>query len=231
MGAHRKGGAFRRWSGNEEYVLDWGGSGEDIHAYHNVPLTTNGAPMRGKAFFFRPAISWSRVSSSEFSIRFYAAGFSYDSTAPSIFGQESDLKRLLGLLNSVVVSHLLQALSPTLDFRITALSRIPLPADWSLLESASVDRLIELARRDWDTQETSWGFGSTPWTTNDVGDVRLADHWKRIREDRRNTVLEAQALEEANNRVFLESYELSHELDSAVGEDQIALNVNDAWEY
>lgn len=79
---HKKGGPFRRWSGNEEYVLDWGSSGVAIHAYHNVPLTTNGAPMRGKAFFFHPSLSWSRISTSDFSIRQYPGGFSYDSTAP-----------------------------------------------------------------------------------------------------------------------------------------------------
>ena len=85
---HKKGGAFRRWAGNEEYVLDWGSEGAGIHAYHGVPLSTNGAPMRGKTHFFQPSLSWSRISSSDFSIRAYPAGFSYDSTAPSIFGAE-----------------------------------------------------------------------------------------------------------------------------------------------
>ena len=79
---HKKGGAFRRWAGNEEYVLDWSSEGASIHAYHGIPLWTNGAPMRGKAYFFQPSLSWSRISISDFSIRAYPAGFSYDSTVP-----------------------------------------------------------------------------------------------------------------------------------------------------
>jgi len=143
---HKKGGGFRRWSGNEEYVLDWGSSGVEIHRYHDVPLSTNGAPMRGKAFFFHQSLSWSRISTSDFSIRFYSSGFSYDSTAPSIFGREPDLELLLGLLNSVVVAHLLHAMSPTLDYRITALSRIPLPRSPRDVDLSAVAELVRLAR-------------------------------------------------------------------------------------
>lgn len=166
---HKKGGPFRKWSGNEEYVLDWGSEGAGIHAYHGVPLSTNGAPMRGKAYFFQPSLAWSRISTSDFSLRAHPAGFAYDSTAPSIFGDEASRWVLLGLLNSVVVRHLLGALSPTLDFRIAALSNIPLPDDWRSIDVSTVVELESLARSDWNTAEVSWEFEALPWVPQGAG--------------------------------------------------------------
>ena len=228
---HKKGGSFRRWAGNEEYVLDWGSSGVDIHRYHDVPLTTNGAPMRGKAFFFYQSLSWSRISTSDFSIRFYNSGFSYDSTAPSIFGREADLKLLLGLLNSVVVGHLLHAMSPTLDYRITALSRIPLPRSPRDVDVSAVDRLVGLARSDWDGQEISWGYASDPLVGARSPGVQLVDLWQRIREERDLRVEEARSLESENNCAFLAAYGLLDELNPEVRDDQVALHENPVWQY
>lgn len=228
---HKKGGAFRRWFGNEEYVLDWGRAGEDIHRYHDVPLTTNGAPMRGKAFFFHRSLSWSRISTSDFSIRFYGSGFSYDSTAPSIFGKEQDLKLLLGLLNSVVVAHLLHAMSPTLDYRITALSRIPLPQLPREVDLSAVDQLVRLARGDWDRQEISWGYTMDPLVGARSVTAPLADLWEHAQADRDLRVEEARTLESANNSAFLAAYGLLDELNPEVREDRVALRENAVWQY
>jgi hypothetical protein len=228
---HKKGGAFRRWAGNEEYVLDWGSSGVDIHRYHDVPLTTNGAPMRGKTFFFHESLSWSRVTTLDFSIRYYSSGFSYDSAAPSIFGLQSDLKLLLGLLNSVLAGHLLHAMSPTLDYRITALSRIPLPRSEGDVDLSPVGQLVQLARNDWDSQEISWGYSSDPWVEAGVRAARLADLRERIYLERAQRVEEARSLERANNHNFLSAFGLLDELDPEVREDQVALHENIAWQY
>ncbi|WP_330253687.1 BREX-1 system adenine-specific DNA-methyltransferase PglX [Nocardia sp. NBC_00565] len=228
---HKKGGGFRRWAGNEEYVLDWGSQGASIHAYHRVPLSTNGAPMRGKAHFFQPSLSWSRISTSDFSIREYPAGFSYDSTAPSIFTTERRLEMLLGLLNSVVVGHLLHAMSPTLDYRITALSRVPLPTRWEEIDLSSVRRLEELARSDWNDSETSWHFMRSPWIPEDRQPTRVSALWDRVLHARRELTAEVRSLEQENNRAFLDAYSLLDELDATVPERRVALGANARWRF
>ena len=83
--AHRKGGEFRKWFGNRDHVVNWEYDGKEIHQFHGLPLNYNGAPVRGKSCFFQPGLSWSRVSSGSFALRYYAEGMTYDSTAPSIF--------------------------------------------------------------------------------------------------------------------------------------------------
>src|SRR5690606_24973017 len=124
--AHRKGGEFRKWFGNRDYVLNWENDGQEIHDFHALPLDYNGAPMRGKAYFYKPCLSWSRISSGSYSLRYYEQGMTYDSTAPSIFSDANFLFTILGFLNSKVVFSFLEALSPTLDYRITSLGRLPI---------------------------------------------------------------------------------------------------------
>ena len=228
---HKKGGAFRKWAGNEEYLLDWGSEGAGLHAYHDVPLTSNGAPMRGKAYFFHPSLSWSRISTSEFSIRAYPAGLSYDSTAPSVFCDERTRVFLLGLLNSVVVKHLLSALSPTLDFRIAALSNIPLPPAWSEVDTTAVRELVELARADWDSAEESWNFRRLCSVPGESGDHRVSEVWSKALVQLDSAASRAQELEEANNRTLIEAYGLAAELDPAVPIERISLRANAQWSF
>ena len=156
---HNKGGSFRRWYGNHDYIMNWIDGGEDIHEFHDLPLDYNGAPVRGKAGFFKSSISWSRISSGKFSARFFPEGFTYDSTAPSIFGDKSVLKYLLGFLNSNMSGHLLSIMSPTVDYRITNLNRLPVrDKAESLVVDELVTKAIVISKNDWDSYENSWDF-------------------------------------------------------------------------
>ena len=148
-----------------EYLLNWKNGGQEIHAFHSLPLDYNGAPVRGKAFFFKQALSWSRISSGKFSLRYHKPGSTYDSTAPSIFTDTERVYQTLAFLNGKIVAHLLAAISPTLDFRITNLGRLPLHEisfkGASVVKTNTLD-LVNTAQVDWDSYETSWDFKSLP---------------------------------------------------------------------
>jgi type II restriction/modification system DNA methylase subunit YeeA len=233
--AHRKGGEFRKWFGNRDYVVNWEHDGEDIHQFHNLPLDYNGAPVRGKAYFFHSGLSWSRISSGSFALRYYEAGMTYDSTAPSIFANQKDALAILGLLNSRVVFRLLEALSPTLDFRITSLGRLPfIPAD--LLFDKPNDRfpserLIDISRLDWDSYEASWDFTGSPFLQSRFLKPSLNEAYIEIRAYWREMTLEMQRLEEANNSIFIGAYRLLDELSSDVPLEEITLFCNPYYRY
>ncbi len=225
---HKKGGYFRRWYGNAEFVLNWEGNGVDVHAFHELPLTYNGAPMRGKAHFFEESLSWSRISSGRFAIRYYPDGFSYDSTAPSIFSAPEYTAFVLGFLNSEVVSCLLAALSPTLDFRLTNIGNLPLAlksGDSGTCESVTkiVSECISLSRSDWDNFETSWDFRDSPLLRPGVKCTTLEASWRNWEAQSAASIRRMQELETENNRSFINAYGLSEELDPEVPEEQITL--------
>jgi type II restriction/modification system DNA methylase subunit YeeA len=225
---HKKGGYFRRWYGNAEFVLNWEGNGVNIHAFHDLPLAYNGAPMRGKAHFFKESLSWSRISSGSFAIRYYPYGFSYDSTAPSIFTSPEYTVYVLGFLNSEVVSCLLAALSPTLDFRLTNIGNLPLAlktGDTGSRDSVSkvVSDCMALSRADWDNFETSWDFRDQPLLRPGLNGQTLESSWLSWEAQSAAAIRRMQELETENNRLFIQAYGLEGELQAEVPEDQITL--------
>ncbi|HUW71179.1 MAG TPA: BREX-1 system adenine-specific DNA-methyltransferase PglX [bacterium] len=240
---HRKGGPFRRWYGNNDYVLNWKNRGIDIHRYHNLPLDYNGAPVRGKKYFGLECLSWSRISSGDFAIRYYGSGMTYDSTAPSIFGSSAELSFLISFLNSKVVSILLKAMSPTLDYRITSLGRLPIRESNTGKLVVNSNNLILRSKSDWDAFETSWDFESLPWlpktlptylndTTISAPDQHsIASCWDTWRAIGQHWTAEMLRLEEENNRLFIDAYGLQDELTPEVPIEQITLTVNPWYRY
>ena len=181
---HRKGGSYRKWAGNMEYVLNWKNEGEEIHDFHSLPLDYNGAPVRGKAFFFKQALSWSRISSGRFSLRYHKSGSTYDSTAPSIFTDPDRIYKILAFLNGKIVAHLLAVISPTLDFRITNLGRLPLH-DIRSKDVSTVNEntscLIDTTEADWGACESSWDFSYLPLLNPDYRQTTLKATYQKLR--------------------------------------------------
>jgi hypothetical protein len=233
--AHRKGGEFRKWFGNRDYVLNWRHEGQEIHAYHNLPIDYNGAPVRGKKYFFKPGLSWSRISSGSFALRYYEQGMTYDSTAPSIFADEIELLAILGFLNSKVVFCLLEALSPTLDFRITSLGRLPFIPLTDLIDegkkSIPTRKIIAISRSDWNRYEDSWDFERSPFITEATARKTIQECYTKLRSEWNSVTQELHQLEEENNRLFIEAYGLQNELTPQVQLKEISLNCNPHYRY
>ncbi|ETU92588.1 hypothetical protein Q094_02973 [Pseudomonas aeruginosa PS42] len=108
---HTKGGDFRKWFGNIEFVLKF-----DAAAYKS--LSKQGNKLPSKQFYFMPGSSWTRISSAKFSMRYNPAGFVFNSACPTLFSSSHEnLLLATGVLLSPVSQHLLKALSPTLNFQ------------------------------------------------------------------------------------------------------------------
>lgn len=230
---HRKGGPFRKWYGNGEFVLNWGRVGREIHSFHDLPLDYRGAPMRGKQFFLKEAASWTRVSSGDFAIRHSYAGETFDSTAPSIFGDHQDLLVAEAFLNGPISRFLLGILSQTIDFRLTGLGRLPLKLSSKSRDAIAkaVEKIIDLTHVDWDASETSWDFRALPLLSPGHRTGSLEATYARLRAQWKSTVDEIQKLEEENNRTFIDAYGLQDELTPEVPLEEITLTCNPAYRY
>jgi hypothetical protein len=168
-GAHwfpyNKGGDFRRWYGNQAFVVNWANDGDEIRAFGTEDGGRPKSRVQATEFFFMPSISWPEVSSGASAFRAFPEGFIFDSTGSSGFMSE-DTQRLeaLAIANSSVTSTILEAVAPGLRFDVGQVAKIP------ILESAEsrhetkerVEKLISTAQRDWDSAETSWNFRENP---------------------------------------------------------------------
>jgi len=222
---HNKGGGFRRWYGNQDYIMNWQNNGVDVKAHGS-------STIRGEGYFFQPSVSWSRISSGSVAMRFYPEGFSFDSTAPSFFSKDKEtLFFLAGLLNSKVSSYLLKALSPTLDFRITNLGRLPIIFKNLKYVSELVLRSIHISRLDFDLYEVSNCFIQDKIITNRASDKLVSDAFDLYSKFCDAKVFELRMLEESINKCLIVDYGLSHVLESKIKIYEVSINSNFQFVY
>ncbi|WP_428639892.1 BREX-1 system adenine-specific DNA-methyltransferase PglX [Schaalia sp.] len=165
---YNKGGSFRRWYGNHEYVVNWENDGREIEEGlakrypYLVPAGQSVVRGQGRACYFSPSVSWSDISSGEAAFRRYPAGFIHDSTGHSGFSDLSTLDQVSLLMNSSFSAIALQVLAPTMHFHIGYVGQVPIPRGIEEISTERLDRLVINSKSDWDSAETSWGFRWSP---------------------------------------------------------------------
>lgn len=166
---YNKGGNFRKWYGNNEYVVNWENDGEEIkdNTRLNYPeLGDNlGWKISNEKYYFKPGITWTGVTMAKFSCRIYPSGFIFDSGANGLFPyKKQDESYLAGFLNTKIANDILRIINPTINTGSGTVKSIPVIK--SKTQQKKVDELtnqnISLSRADWDAFETSWDFQSHP---------------------------------------------------------------------
>lgn len=200
-----KGGKFRRWYGNNDYLINWEFNGVELKSY-------KGSVLRNQKFYFKPGITWSTISTYKISMRYSPVGFLFESKGSVCFLKNDRYsKYLLGYLNTIVAQTFLEVLSPTQDYHEGPLGLVPcIVNDDKLLEINNiVDALISISRADWDAFETSWDFQGHP-LVRPVGTLEEAfSQWK---EECENRFQKLKGNEEELNRIFIHIYGLEDEL-------------------
>jgi SAM-dependent methyltransferase len=216
----QKGGGFRRWFGNNENVIEWENDGQAIRNYRNTDGEIVSA-VRNAQFYFREGLTWSGVGASGFSVRWFGHGFLFNSVGRSVFPNRNSLY-ILGYLNSSVCGRLLTVLSPTLNFSVGDIARIPIvfgdPVTTAEVESA-VTRLIELSRCDWSLSETSWDFQQIGYVKSSLG---LPDAYQQWVGECKARIDESVKLEEQVNRLISRITQVD-EVSHSVADDAVSL--------
>ena len=210
---YNKGGEFRKWYGNQEYLVNWENNGYSIKEYaHLVP--------RSLKYMFLPNISWSKISSSSISFRYYPKGFMFDVAGLSMFLQKGISHfYIIGFLNSKISHKILTFFSPTLNFEVGHISNIPIIRKENSLIENLVEENISISKEEWDSRETSWDFEKL--SLIDGKDLKTAyknycSHW-------RDNFVQLHKNEEELNRLFIEIYDLQDEMDEKVAFEDITI--------
>ena len=156
--AYNKGGQFRRWFGNNEYVLLFEHGGKRVIG--EAKADGRSAAEYSHDLLFKPTVTWSRISSGKLALRSYQYGSINDMTGPGFFADEETLSLLQALCNSKVIELVSNVMSPTLDFQPGQIGSYPVIDTGSsrseVLELVNNNRYI--SKLDWDSFETSWDF-------------------------------------------------------------------------
>ena len=213
-----KGGAYRKWYGNQELVIDWTNDGRKIKQCKS-------SVIRNTQYYFKENISWSEISSGNISFRYNESKFIFDQKGPCCFSSDrNNLYIICGFLNTKVAQFFLNILCPTLDYSVGPVSCIPyaITTDINIIEL--VKNNINNAKEDWDSFETSWDFKQHPFICSVFTVTEAFNQWKTECDDRFNQL---KANEEELNRIFIDIYGLQDELTPEVEDKDITVRKAD----
>lgn len=217
---YNKGGEYRKWYGNREYLVFWNNDGHIMQE--------EGALLRNRAYYFKSFIAWTKVSSANTGFRFFEDYFLFDGAGGTLFlYDESNIPVFLGLLNSTVAAKILNVISPTLNFNENHIGSIPV-IEMSNEDKSKVTELvyqnIYLSKSDWDAFETSWDFTKHPLLRNKPTISEAYAEWEAECNAR---FAQLKANEEELNRIFIDIYGLQDELTPEVEDKDVTVRKAD----
>lgn len=226
---YNKGGEYRKWYGNQDYVINWENNGQELYDFKPKSV------IRNPQFYFQSSVSWSNVSSGTPSFRYYPEGFIFSHVGDCLFPKEElDRDKLIAICNASVTGQLLAAMAPTLHFEVGQVAKLPianlLPGNWNL----KIDNLIQNAKDDWNTQEVSWNFSKPILFVGEQIDSssgileelvkNVCSYWAMIASEQRQ-------LEIDNNIVVADAYGVRDDVPCDVPLERVSLKRNVAFAY
>jgi type II restriction/modification system DNA methylase subunit YeeA len=230
---YNKGGAFRKWYGNHDFLINYQNDGKELKDFQSTLSQGWTVRLKSREYYFKESVSWPKISAfGSFSVRYYPKGFIFDVAGCSFFPNiEGAQKSVVAFLNSNVAEVFLQILSPTVNFEIEHVKRIPFVA-LPNAELEYLERIFAIARDDWNAYERSWDFSIHPLVTSSGAIGRTIElNYKNWLTENASSINEIQNLEKRNNELFIDAYGLASELSSAVPSQQITLTSNPDYRY
>lgn len=232
---YAKGGNFRRWSGNQESVVNWENDGDLIQN----TFTDDGTRVRATNFnldrVFKEGICWTVVTSGKQSFRKVNNGFLFDAAAGICQSLTGETDILVAFLNSKPADMFLAAVNPTLNLHPGYIESLPF--DPGQIESFKArvidicDSCILVSKKDWDSYEISWDFSTLPLLQTEFRKDNLNATYTQLRKYWQEVTVKMQSLEEENNQIFTQVYGLQDELSSEVSLREITLTCNPHYRY
>lgn len=230
---YNKGGAFRRWFGNAQHIVNYKNDGAELKklVVSKYPYLKGNYDFVLKTDnpFFDEGITWSDVSSNKFASRYTPNGFMFDVKGSSMFPDKSLTYYLLAFLNSKFAMYCLTMLNPTMSFQIGNIKSIPLILSKSNKESIDkkTEQNIFISKQDWDSFETSWDFNKHPIIVYKKEATVIEQAFTNWADFAKNQYNQLKANEEELNRIFIEIYGLRDELTPEVEDKDVTIRKAD----
>lgn len=224
---HSKGGSYRKWYGNKDYILDWEDDGYEIRNFKDKNGKLKSRPQNINSFF-KQGITWSDLCTGKFSARFVEKNCTFDATGPTMpFDDDRFLSYILDYINSEVFQVILNITCPGLHYNNGVVANLPINLNNKYIKVVSyiVENNISISKNDWNSFETSWDFTVHPLGKNSVHTIREAYNlWSKECEERFNQL---KANEEELNRIFIDIYGLQDELTPEVEDKDVTVRKAD----
>ena len=219
---YKKGGAFRKWFGNYDFMVFWENDGIELRNFRNEQGKIKSRPQN-ISFYYKKGLEWSRISSNTLSVRVIENSIFGGASSALFLENNNNYNYLLAFSNSKIIGEALKILNPTLVFQVGDIKRCPIKFDKSHLNEINeiVDELIEISKNEWNSRETSWDFKVNELLKVDCQE--LEESYDLYQQYWKNKFYQLHKNEEELNRQFIEIYGLQDELTPYVPLEEITI--------
>lgn len=227
---YNKGGYFRKWYGNMDYVINYENDGYEVKEYAKSLYNSVTRTIKSISEYFKESISWSKISSGSIAFRYYPNGFIFDVAGCCIFYKDKKTMYYQNaFLNTNVAGSILSMISPTLNYEAGHIAILPIIKDEKNLDNIIelVKENIKISKDDWDSFETSWDFVKHPLLKpmSKVSTIRDSiANWNTYTYQQRSLLKHN---EEELNKIFIDIYGLNNELTPEVDDKDITIRKED----
>lgn len=221
-----KGGEYRKWYGNNEYVIDWENDGEKLRNFRDPSTGKLKSRPQNLSYMLKKGLTYTNVSSTKLSVRFCEDGFIFDATGSMIFAKDEYLDYILAFLLSDVAEKYAEILSASMTFEVGQIASLPI-----IYRDEEKSNIVNIVKEnikeeenDWDSFETSWNFTKHPLLRSVSSISEAFTQWQAECDDRFNKL---KANEEELNRIFIDIYGLQDELTPEVEDKDVTVRKAD----
>lgn len=234
-----KGGPFRKWYGNNDYVIDWEDDGFKLKHFINPKTGRLKSRPQNLRYMFKRGLTYTNVSD-VLSVRYCPEGFAFDAAGSMLFSNSTNLRYLLGLLSSSVINTYAKVFSPKMTFEVGQLNKLPVKIEHEVEVDSHVENCVELSKIDWDSFETSWDFEWHPLASSACeraeqlsygmnSDARsasvslISEQFERWSAECDKRFSQLKTNEEELNRIFARMYGMEGEVPIEVPNDKVSV--------
>ena len=168
-----KGGAYRKWYGNLDYLLFYNKTPDFI-------LQQKNARVLDLDFLKKKKCTWTDLTISKNSFRIAPDDTFYDISGHCFFPKEEDQLWLLGYANTSIFAELLKVFNSTIHCQVGDVGKIIVPDIGAQKNKVSVlaGENVGFSKMDWDAFETSWDFQHHPLLRKVPTIAEAFDQWQ-----------------------------------------------------
>lgn len=219
---YQKGGDYRKWYGNNSYVVNWYNDGYEIRNFKDKKGKLRSRPQNTE-YFFKTGLTWTWISTGYFGARLSDQGAVFDVSGSTLFS-EMDLRILLGYLCSNVADYLLKIINPTINYSNGVISKLPIKLDDSMEALTLVEECIKIAKEDWNQFETSWDFKCNTLCNLATTGKKVEGLCKEWLNKSNNMFSRLKECEEIINRKYVSLFGLENEVSIEVPENEVKIS-------
>lgn len=221
---YNKGGDYRKWYGNLNYVVNWENDGAEIRSFKDGKTGRIRSHNYNLDYIFRPGITWTFVSSSKFASRMFDEGVLCDAVGCGLYCEEKDRLYIEAVLSSKVTDYILNVLNPSISYQPGNIGSIPIILDSKMKEEIEelAKKCFEICKNDWNERENSYDFEKNPLIGGFDTIEESVSSYIRKKEDEFASLKQ---LEEKINDKLITAYGLGAEITSNVEKDDVSVKV------